>query len=289
MFSLKHLVARSLLLPLGVLAATFGPPGAAQQVNTAEVIVLTTTTTQDSGILGALEAAFAKRSGLKVKTIVAGSGDILKQGARGEGDVLLTHSPQAEKDWMAQANGTSRRLVMYNDFVIIGPPADPAGIKGLRAPEALKKIAASRSPFVSRGDQSGTHVRELAVWKRAGIEPKGQSWYRETGQGQGLTMEVASQQQAYAFTDRGTYLANARRLGLPVLVENDPALYNVYHVMPANPARFPRVNAKGGQAFADWLLSPEAQGLIAGFGRERYGRALFVPLAGKTEDQLQAY
>ncbi|MBI3530546.1 MAG: substrate-binding domain-containing protein [Betaproteobacteria bacterium] len=147
-----------------------------------ELVVLTTTTTQDSGILKHLTEAFERKTGIKVKTIVAGSGDILKQGARGEGDVLLTHSPEAEKQWLAQGYGLSRRLVMYNDFVIIGPPEDPAGIKGLWAADAMKRIAERRAVFVSRGDQSGTHVRELAMWRRAGIDPKGQPWYRETGQ-----------------------------------------------------------------------------------------------------------
>src|SRR5262249_2313944 len=230
------------------------------------LISLTTTTTQDRGILRVLTDAFATKSGLAVKAIVAGSGDILKQGARGEGDVLLTHSPDAEKTWMADGNGTSRRLVMYNDFVIIGPDTDPAKIRGLKAAEALRRIAETKSAFVSRGDQSGTHVRELAMWKRAGIEPKGQSWYRETGQGQGLTMDVASQFQAYAFTDRGTYLVQAKRIGLPILVENDPALYNIYHVMPVNQAKFSKVNASAAQAFADWLVSPEGQRGIPDFG-----------------------
>src|SRR5262249_41986291 len=160
-------------------------------------------------------------------------------------------------------NGTSRRLVMYNDFVIIGPAVDPAKIKGLKAVDALRRIAETKTAFVSRGDQSGTHVRELATWKRAAIEPKGQSWYRETGQGQGLTMDVASQFQAYAFTDRGTYLVHAKRIGLPILVEGDPALYNIYHVMPVNSAKFPKVNASAAQVFADWLVSPEGQGTIA--------------------------
>ena len=258
----------------------------AQPINPNELIILTTTTTQDSGILRVLTDAFAKKSGLTVKAIVAGSGDILKQGARGEGDVLLTHSPEAEKAWMADGNGTSRRLVMYNDFVIIGPEADPAKIKGLRAAAALRRIAETKTPFVSRGDQSGTHVRELAMWKRAGIDPKGQSWYRETGQGQGLTMDVASQFQAYAFTDRGTYLVHARRIGLPILVEDDPALYNIYHVMPVNAAKFPKVNASAGQAFADWVVSPEGQTVIAEFGKGEYGRSLFVPAATKHEDEL---
>src|SRR5258708_16826057 len=271
-----------------VLAAFIGfvAPAAAQSANPSELIILTTTTTQDSGILGVLTDAFAKKSGLSVKPIVAGSGDILKQGARGEGDVLLTHSPAAEKTWMADGNGTSRRLVMYNDFVIIGPEADPAKIKGLKAADALRLIAQTKTPFVSRGDQSGTHVREISMWKRAGIEPKGRPWYRETGQGQGLTMDVAAQFQGYAFTDRGTYLVHARRIGMPILVENDPALYNIYHVMPVNAAKFPKVNAAAGQAFADWVISPEGQAVIAEFGKAQYGRSLFMPAANLREEEL---
>jgi tungstate transport system substrate-binding protein len=258
----------------------------AQPSNPNELIVLTTTTTQDSGILRVLIDAFAKKSGLAVKPIVAGSGDILKQGARGEGDVLLTHSPAAEKAWMAEGNGTSRRLVMYNDFVIIGPETDPAKVKGLKAVEALKRIAEVKAPFISRGDQSGTHVRELAMWKRAGIDPKGQAWYRETGQGQGLTMDVAAQFQGYAFTDRGTYLVHAKRIGLPILVENDPALYNIYHVMQVSPAKFPKANTSAGAAFADWLLSQEGQAVIADFGKKEFGRSLFMPAATLREEEL---
>src|SRR5215210_7348383 len=274
-----------MLLALLTSAGLAGPAGA-QPANPNEVMVLTTTTTQDSGIMRVLTDAFAKKSGLTVKAIVAGSGDILKQGARGEGDVLLTHSPDAEKAWMAGGHGTSRRLVMYNDFVIIGPQSDPAKIKGLKAADALKRVSQVKAPFVSRGDQSGTHVRELTIWKRTGIDPKGQPWYRETGQGQGLTMDVAAQFQAYAFTDRGTYLVHAKRIGLPILVEGDPALYNIYHVMPVNAAKFPKVNAAAGQAFADWLLSSQGQAVIAEFGKAQYGRSLFVPAADKSEDQL---
>jgi tungstate transport system substrate-binding protein len=275
-------------LVVAILAAFTGSatPTSAQPVNPNELIVLTTTTTQDSGILRVLTDAFAKKSGLAIKPIVAGSGDILKQGARGEGDVLLTHSPEAEKAWMAGENGTSRRLVMYNDFVIIGPEADPAKIKGFKAADALRRIAETKAPFVSRGDQSGTHVRELAMWKRAGIDPKGQAWYRETGQGQGLTMDVASQFQGYAFTDRGTYLVHAKRIGLPILVENDPALYNIYHVMPVNSAKFPKVNASAGQAFADWVVAPEGQAVIAEFGKTQFGRSLFMPAASLREEEL---
>jgi tungstate transport system substrate-binding protein len=278
--------ARSLAVAVLVALTSLTASVTAQPVNPNELIILTTTTTQDSGILRILTDAFAKKSGLAVKPIVAGSGDILKQGSRGEGDVLLTHSPEAEKTWMAEGNGTSRRLVMYNDFVIIGPEADPAKIKGLKAADALRRIAEAKAPFVSRGDQSGTHVRELAMWKRAGLDPKGQPWYRETGQGQGLTMDVAAQFQGYAFTDRGTYLVHARRIGMPILVENDPALYNIYHVMPVNAAKFPKVNAAAGQAFADWVISPEGQAVIAEFGKAQYGRSLFMPAANLREEEL---
>src|SRR5262245_58289321 len=280
--------ARSLAIALVVAYVGAATSAIAQPVNSKELVILTTTTTQDSGILRVLTDAFAKKSGLTVKAIVAGSGDILKQAARGEGDVLLTHSPAAEKTWLSEGNGTSRRLVMYNDFVIIGPEADPAKVKGLKAADALRRIAETKAPFVSRGDQSGTHVRELATWKRAGFDPRGQPWYRETGQGQGLTMDVAAQFQAYAFTDRGTYLVHAKRIGLPILVEGDPALYNIYHVMPVNNAKFPKVNASAATAFADWVVSPEGQRTIGDFGKAQYGRSLFVPAAALREDDLLA-
>lgn len=270
-----------------VLAAALAPACRSNE-NNREVIVLTTTTTQDSGILDALVKGFEASHHRKVKAIVAGSGDILKQGASGEGDVVLTHSPDAELEWMAKGYGTSRRLVMYNDFLIAGPAADPAGVKGLPVDEALAKIAERAAPFVSRGDQSGTHVRELKLWKAAKVDPKGKPWYRETGQGQGLTMEVASQTTGYCLTDRGTFLVNGARLGLTALVEGDARLRNIYHVMTVDAAKFPRVNAAGGKAFADYLVSPEGQQLIGEFGKDRFARALFQPVANLSDEQLAA-
>ncbi len=251
-----------------------------------EVVLMTTTTTRDAGILEVLVKAFEAGRPYRVKAIVAGSGDILKQAAQGEGDVVLAHSPEAERAWMAQGHGSSRRLVMYNDFILVGPPSDPAKIRTLSLVAALKHIAAVRAPFLSRGDSSGTHVKERKLWANAGLEPKGQAWYRETGQGQGLTLEVAAQQEGYALTDRGTFLVHRARLGLEMLVENDSGLLNIYHVMTIDPKRFPRANAAGGRALADWLVSPEGQAIIAGFGKEKYGRPLFTPAAGMAEADL---
>ena len=264
----------------------------AQSVHPEHLILLATTTARDSGILRVLTDAFARKSGSVVKTITGTSEDSLAQGSRGEGDVLLTHSPEAEKAWMAEGNGTSRRLVMYDDFVIIGPRDDPAKIRELKTADALRRIAETKTLFLSRGDHSGTHKRELALWKRAGVEPKGQSWYRESGKGQGLNMEMASQLRAYTFTDRGTYqglaLVLVGRIDLRVLVEKDPLLYNTYHVMPVNPAKFPKVNASAGQAFADWVVSPEGQDVIARFGKREFGRSLFVPAANMREEDFGA-
>lgn len=255
-----------------------------------DVVLLTTTTTRDSGILDAIVTAFeASHPPYKVKPIVAGSGDVLKQGAAGEGDVLLIHSPAAEQEWMTKGYGTSRRLVMYNDFILVGPAADPAGIKGLPADQALAKIAEKQAPFVSRGDQSGTHVRELQLWKAASVDPKGKPWYRETGQGQGLTMDVASQTDGYALTDRGTFLVAEKRLQLGILVEGDARLRNIYHVMTVDAKKFPRVNDAGGKAFADYVVSPEGQKVIAEFGKEKFAQALFRPVATMTDEQLAAY
>lgn len=250
------------------------------------VILSTTTSTQDSGLLDVLVPLFEKKTGLTVKTISVGTGQALALAARGEADVTLAHAASLEKKYVAEGKMTNRRLVMYNDFVIIGPPDDPAKIKGLPgALDALKRIAESQSRFVSRGDRSGTHVLELALWKQAGVEPKG-AWYIESGQGMGQTLGIANDRRAYTLTDRATYLAFAKRVDLPILVEKDRPLLNIYSVMEVNPANGPRVNVAGGKAFAEFVLAPETQDVIRTFGMDKYGQALFVPIAGKKDEDL---
>ena len=250
------------------------------------VILSTTTSTQDSGLLDVLVPMFERKSGLTVKTISVGTGQALALAARGEADVTLAHAPGLEKKYVEDGKMSHRRLVMYNDFVIIGPPDDPAKVKGLpKAVDALARIAESQSRFVSRGDKSGTHVLEQGLWKQAGVEPKG-GWYIESGQGMGQTLGIANDRRAYTLTDRGTYLAFQKRVDLPILVEKDRPLLNIYSVMEVNPANGPRVNATGGKAFAEFMLAPETQAVIRAFGVDKYGQPLFVPVAGKRDEDL---
>jgi tungstate transport system substrate-binding protein len=275
------------LLLVGLLV---GPTGIAVGQSTVAqssvVIVSTTTSTQDSGLLDVLVPMFEKKTGLSVKTIPVGTGQALALAARGEADVTLAHAPSVEKKYVEEGKMSNRRLVMYNDFVIVGPAEDPARIKGLpHAVDALPRIAESRSRFVSRGDRSGTHLLEQALWKQADIEPRG-AWYIESGQGMGQTLGIADDRRAYTLTDRGTYLAFAKRIDLPILVEKDRPLLNVYSVMEVNPANGPRVNAAGGKAFAEFMLAPETQAVIRTFGVDKYGQALFVPIAGKKDEDL---
>jgi tungstate transport system substrate-binding protein len=263
-----------------VLVTLATPPAQAQAPGT--VILSTTTSTQDSGLLDVLVPLFEKRTGHSLKAIAVGTGQALALAARGEADVVLAHAPSLEMRYVGEGKMRNRRLVMYSDFVIVGPGADPAGIKGERsAIQGLRKIAA-RARFVSRGDRSGTHTLEMALWRETGIEPRA-PWYIESGQGMGATLGIADDRKAYTLTDRATLLALGRRVVLEVMVEGDRPLLNLYSVMETNPANGPRVNAAGGKAFADFMVSPEAQAVIRTFGAAKYGRPLFVPIAGKTD------
>jgi len=256
-------------------------PAAAQAPASWTVILSTTTSTQDSGLLDVLVPLFEGKTGYTVKTISVGTGQALALAARGEADVALAHAPTLEKKYVSEGKMLNRRLVMYNDFVIVGPEDDPAKLRGeKKALEALKKVAAGSARFVSRGDKSGTHTLELALWKQAGVEPKA-PWYIESGQGMGPTLGIADDRKAYTITDRATYLAFQKRVALKILVEGDRPLLNIYSVMEVNAANGPRVNTAGGKAFADFMLAPETQAVIKTFGVDKYGQPLFVPIAGR--------
>ena len=271
---------------LFMLGLLFGVASRSAETQSRNVILSTTTSTQDSGLLDLLVPVFEKQSGYSVKTVSVGTGQALALAAKGDADVALVHAPSLEKKYVADGQLQNRRLVMYNDFVIIGPKDDPAKIRTVKSTlAALKAIEQAKAPFVSRGDNSGTHTLEKALWKEAGIQPTG-PWYIESGQGMGATLNIANERNAYTITDRGTYLALGKRVTLPILVEGDRALLNIYSVMEVNPANGPRVNAAGGKAFADFMVSPQAQNLIKNFGVEKFGQPLFVPVAHKREEEL---
>jgi tungstate transport system substrate-binding protein len=250
------------------------------------LILSTTTSTQDSGLLDVLIPLFEKDSGYSVKTVSVGTGQALALAAKGDADVTLVHAPALERKYVADGKLLSRRLVMYNDFVIIGPKEDPAKVRQTKsAVAALKAIEQAKARFVSRGDNSGTHVLEKSLWKSAGIDPVG-PWYLEAGQGMGATLGIANERNAYTITDRGTLLALGKRVSLPILIEGDRALLNIYSVLEVNPANGPRINSAGGKAFADFMVSPQTQKVIQGFGVEKFGQSLFIPVAGKKEEEL---
>jgi len=259
------------------------PASAAQK----SIILATTTSTQDSGLLDVLVPIFEKESGYLVKTIAVGSGQAMAMGKKGEADVLLVHSPAAENKFMEEGFGTTRRLVMHNDFVIVGPASDPAGLKGSKtAADAFRKLSQHSGLFLSRGDNSGTHAKEKGLWKAAGINPDGQKWYQQTGLGMGQTLNVAAEKKGYTLADRGTYLALRKHLGLEIIVEGDAKLLNVYHVIELNTAKWPKINAAGGKAFADFMVSKQVQDLVRTFGVEKFGSPLFFPDAGKKPEAL---
>ncbi len=270
-----------------LVALAMHPVGAAAQpAGSRTVILSTTTSTQDSGLLDVLVPLFESKTGYTVKTISVGTGQALALAARGEADVTLAHAPALEKKYVGDGTMLNRRLVMYNDFVIAGPETDPARIRGeTSAASALRKLAAGGARFVSRGDKSGTHLLETALWKRAAVTPSA-PWYIESGQGMGATLGIASDRGAYTLTDRATLLTFTRRVALKVMVEGDRSLLNVYSVMEVSAANGPRVNAAGGKAFADFMLSPETQEIIKTFGVDKYGQPLFVPIAGKKDEDI---
>jgi tungstate transport system substrate-binding protein len=257
-----------------LLLLAFGAGQAPAQ--TRDIVLATTTSVRDAGLLDALLPRFERGSGITVKVVAVGSGQAMEMGRRGEADILILHDPAGEARFMADGFGVDRRSLMHNEFVLVGPSADPAGVRGMTVVEALRAIARARAPFVSRGDRSGTHVKELFLWDQCGVTPD-RAWYRETGQGMGATLVVADQLRAYTLTDMGTLLGHKAPLDLPILVEGDSALRNPYHVILANPERFPHVREAEARALWGYLLAPETQREIGEFRRGEFGRSLFVP------------
>lgn len=252
-----------------------------------DLILATTTSTQDTGLLDYLVPKFEAKTGYKVKTVAVGTGDALAMAEKGDADVVLVHAMKSEQPLVDKQEVVDYKLVMHNDFVIVGPPSDPAGIKGVKtAKEAFTKIAKAKALFISRGDNSGTQKKELDIWASTGIKPSG-SWYLESGQGMGQTLKMASEKGAYTLSDRGTYLAQQKNIKLDILVQGEKSLLNIYHVMAVNPAKFSKVNYDGAKAFVDFMVAPDTQKLIADFGKDKYGQALFVADAGKTVEEIQ--
>ncbi|HHU86028.1 MAG: substrate-binding domain-containing protein [Pelotomaculaceae bacterium] len=260
-------------------------PQAPQEPAVKDVILATTTSTQDSGLLDVLVPKFEEETGYKVKTIAVGTGAALAMGEKGEADVLLCHAYQDEAKLIESGAGINHQLVMHNDFIIVGPPEDPAGIKGSKVVDAFKQIAEKREVFVSRGDNSGTHKMELKLWDAAGITPEGE-WYQQSGTGMGATLNIANEKRGHTLSDRATYLAQKKNVKLDILVEGEASLLNIYHVMQVNPEKFDKVNAEGGKAFVEFMVAPETQKIIEDFGKDKYGEPLFFPDAGKKMEEL---
>ncbi len=257
----------------GLVALAGAQPVGAQR----DLVLATTTSVRDAGLLDVLLPQFERDKGRRVKVVAVGSGQAMELGQWGEADILILHDPLGEEAFVEEGYGIRRAPLMYNQFVLAGPFSDPAGVRSMGdAAAALAAIAFAGAQFVSRGDRSGTHVKELELWRRAGVEPKG-SWYRESGQGMGATLQIASELQAYVLTDIGTFLAHRYPLDLQILVSGDTALFNPYHVVLANPRRFPWVDFQGALALREYLLSERAQRVIEAFGKDRFGRSLFTP------------
>jgi tungstate transport system substrate-binding protein len=268
---LSSIAARAAIL----LALLCAPVSAQDQA----IVVASTTSTQDSGLFNYLLPIVREKTGVEVKVLAQGTGQALDTARRGDADVVFVHARSAEEKFLAEGFGVKRYPVMYNDFVLIGPKGDPAGIRGLDVVASLQTIKTKAAPFISRGDRSGTHIAELALWKDAGVDvatDRG-GWYKEIGQGMGAALNIASASNAYVLADRGTWLAFKNRGDLAILVEGDKRLFNQYGVMLVNPAKHPTVKKEAGQRFIDWLISPEGQNAIAGYKIE--GQQLFYPNA----------
>ena len=270
---MKSLSTIKLVLACSILV--FCTPILAQTRQT--LILATTTSTQDSGLLDVLIPIFEKERGYLVKTIAVGSGQAMAMGKRGEADVLLVHSPEAEEEFIKDGFGINRRIVMHNDFVIVGPENDPAGLRNAKdGIDAFSRIANTASLFFSRGDESGTHALEKKVWASAAINPVGE-WYKQTGTGMGLTLSVTDEKKGYTLTDRGTYLTLKKKLSLLIQSQGDPIFRNVYHVIEVNHEKFAKVNSKAARQFSDFCVSESVQRLIADYGKDKYGSPLFFP------------
>lgn len=244
-----------------------------------EIVLATTTSVENSGLLSYILPIFEKKTGIKVKVVARGTGAAIEMGKRGDADAVFVHAKELELEAVKQGYFINRHDVCYNDFIIVGPKNDPAGIKGLKkAQDAFKRIALSQSLFISRGDKSGTHLKELHIWQIAGINPKGQKWYLEAGQGMEKTLRIANEKQAYTLTDRGTWLAIRDKLDLAILFEGDPVLFNQYGVMAVNPQKHKHVRYKEAMQFINWIISKEGQAAIASF-KDKFGNQLFIPNA----------
>lgn len=276
---IPRLTYSTFALASALLAASFlSAPALAEST----IRLATTTSTENSGLLKALLPQFERDTGYKVHVIAVGTGKALRMGRDGDVDVMLVHAPAAEHKFVADGHGVERRDVMYNDFVIVGPRSDPAGIRDIPdAAVAFARIAAQRAPFVSRGDDSGTHKKELALWDAAGVKPTG-TWYREAGQGMEQILHMAGEFDGYTLTDRGTWLAIHKKLTLDLLVQGDVRLFNPYGVVAVNPARYPDTNHAGAMALINWLISPNGRSLIGKF--KINGESLFVPMSVMASD-----
>jgi len=284
-----YLLLVSILIFLFLILGACAPGAEASLTAPANPIIIlaTTTSTQDSGLLDMLVPMFEAESGYTVQTVAVGTGAALKMAEEGNADVLLVHAPSSEQVLMDAGWGKDRFLVMHNDFVIVGPADDPARIRWtVTAVEAFQKIFEAGSTFISRGDDSGTNKMEITLWDKTSNDPKGAEWYVESGQGMGATLTITSEKTAYTLTDRATYLADQGNLSLEILFEGDPALLNVYHVITVSPDKWPKSNYDGALTFANFMIGDNTQSTIGEFGVDKFGQPLFFPDADKTDADL---